>query len=72
MGDDDPPLAWRYPRKRTASVLGIESGILYVLIGAVAALILVLGVQLHTEPGKTTGIAIAVGKNGITIEDRTN
>ena len=65
-----PPLAWRYGRKRAGLIFGVENGILYALAGAVAALMLVLGLQLHNAPDKTTGIAIAFGKSGLVVENR--
>ena len=44
-----------------------DSGIVYVVYGVLAALFLVLVVGFYSAPTKTTGIAIAFGKDGITI-----
>jgi len=64
------PLAWRYGRRRARLIFGVENGIVYAIAGAVAALMLVLGLQLHNAPGNTTGIAIEFSKSGIIVESR--
>ena len=48
----------------------MKSDVLYVVYGMVAALFLVLAIGLYSVPTKTTGIAIAFGKNGISIQEK--
>jgi predicted negative regulator of RcsB-dependent stress response len=43
---------------------------LYLVIGALAVVIAVVGYQLYQERQKTTGIEINVGKSGISIEKK--
>jgi hypothetical protein len=43
---------------------------LYLVIGALAVVIAVIGYQLYQERQKTTGIEINVGKSGISIEKK--
>jgi len=48
----------------------MKSDVVHVVYGMVAALFLVLAVGLYSAPTKTTGIAIAFGKNGISIQEK--
>ena len=50
----------------------MKSDVLYVVYGMVAALFVVLTVGLYSAPTKTTGIAVAFGKNGISIQEKAN
>ena len=43
---------------------------LYLVIGALVAVIAIVGYQLYQERQKTTGIEINVGKSGISIEKK--
>jgi hypothetical protein len=49
---------------------GMRSSILYIVYGVLAALVIVLIVEIQNERPKTTGIAIAFSKNGLTIQER--
>ena len=48
----------------------MNRNILYLVIGALAAVAVVLGYQFYQERQKTTGIDINVGKGGISIETK--
>ena len=50
----------------------MRSSILYIVYGVLAALVTVLIVEIRNEPPKTTGIAIAFSKNGVTIQERNS
>jgi hypothetical protein len=49
---------------------GMRSSILYIVYGVLAALVIVLIAEIQNERPKTTGIAIAFSKNGLTIQER--
>jgi len=46
--------------------------VVYVIYGVLAALFLVLTIGFYSAPTKMTGIAIAFGKDGITIHEKRN
>ncbi len=46
------------------------SDIIYVIVGVLAALVVVLAVEFHTAPTKTTGIAIAFSGGGLSIHEK--
>ena len=48
----------------------MNRNVLYLVIGALVAAIVVFGYQLYQERQKTTGIEINVGKSGVTIEKK--
>jgi hypothetical protein len=49
----------------------MDSRLLYFIIGTLAVLVVVLGISLQHERGKTTGISIDVSKeHGLTIEHK--
>jgi len=48
----------------------MSRNVLYLVIGALVAAIVVFGYQLYQERQKTTGIEINVGKSGVTIEKK--
>lgn len=48
----------------------MNRNVLFLLIGALAVTVAVLGYQLYQERQKTTGIEINVGKSGISIEKK--
>jgi hypothetical protein len=48
----------------------MNRSILYLVIGALAAVVVVLGYQFYQERQKTTGIEINVGKSGVSIEKK--
>jgi len=48
----------------------MNRNVLYLVIGALVAAIVVFGYQLHQERQKTTGIEINVGRSGVSIEKK--
>lgn len=49
----------------------MNRNVLYLLIGALAVIVVVLGVQLQRERDKTTGVSIDISKeHGLTIEHK--
>lgn len=48
----------------------MNRNILYLIIGALAVVVAVVGYQLYQDRQKTTGIQINVGKGGISIEKK--
>jgi hypothetical protein len=48
----------------------MNRNVFYLVIGALAVVIVVIGYQLYQERQKTTGIEINVGKSGISIEKK--
>jgi predicted negative regulator of RcsB-dependent stress response len=48
----------------------MNRNILYLVIGALAAVVAVLGYQFYQERQKTTGVEISIGDRGISIEKK--
>lgn len=48
----------------------MNRNILYLVIGALAAVGVVLGYQFYQERQKTTGVEISIGERGISIEKK--
>lgn len=48
----------------------MNRNILYLVIGALAAVAVVLGYQFYQERQKTTGVEINIGERGISIEKK--
>ena len=48
----------------------MNRNILYLVIGALAAVVAVLGYQFYQERQKTTGVEISIGDHGISIEKK--
>jgi hypothetical protein len=48
----------------------MNRNVLYLVIGALAVVIAVIGYQLYQERQKPTGIEISVGKTGISIDKK--
>ncbi len=48
----------------------MDQRILFAVMGALAIIVIVLGLQLQHERDKTTGINIDIGKNGLTIQKK--
>jgi predicted negative regulator of RcsB-dependent stress response len=48
----------------------MNRNILFVVIGALAAVAVVLGYQLYQSRQKTTGVEIDIGERGISIEKK--
>ncbi len=48
----------------------MNRNVLYLIIGALAVIVVVVGYQLYQDRQKTTGIQINVGKDGISIEKK--
>ena len=56
--------------KRGARTLSINRNALYLVIGALAVVVAVLGYQLYQERKEPEGVQINVGPGGIKIEKR--
>ena len=56
--------------KRGARTLSINRNTLYLVIGALAVVVAVLGYQLYQERKEPEGVQINVGPGGIKIEKR--
>jgi predicted negative regulator of RcsB-dependent stress response len=48
----------------------MNRNILYLIIGALAVVVVVLGYQFYQDRQKTTGVEISIGERGISIEKR--
>ncbi|WP_454918632.1 hypothetical protein [Xanthobacter sediminis] len=48
----------------------MNRNVLYLVIGALVAVVAVVGYQLYKERQKPSGIEISVGKGGISIEEK--
>jgi hypothetical protein len=48
----------------------VNRNVLYLVIGALAVVVAVLGYQLYQERQQTSGIDISIGKSGISIEKK--
>jgi hypothetical protein len=48
----------------------MNRNILYLIIGALAAVAVVLGYQHYQQRQKTTGVEISIGERGISIEKK--
>jgi predicted negative regulator of RcsB-dependent stress response len=48
----------------------MNRNILYLVIGALAAVVAVLGYQFYQQRQKTTGVEISIGERGISIEKK--
>jgi hypothetical protein len=48
----------------------MNRNVLYLVIGALAVVVAIIGYQLYQDRQKTTGIEINVGKSGISIEKK--
>lgn len=48
----------------------MNCNVLYLVIGALAVVVAVLGYRLYQERQQTSGIDISIGKSGISIEKK--
>ncbi len=48
----------------------MNRSVLYLVIGALVAIVGVVGYQLYQEQQKTSGVEISVGEDGISIEKK--
>ena len=48
----------------------MNRNVLYLIVGALAAVAVVLGYQYYQERQKTTGVEINIGQGGISIEKK--
>jgi len=48
----------------------MNRNILYLVIGALAVVVMVLGYQFYRERQRTTGVEINIGERGISIEKK--
>jgi len=48
----------------------VNRNILFLVIGALAAVVVVLGYQFYQSRQKTTGVEINIGEHGVSIEKK--
>jgi hypothetical protein len=48
----------------------VNRNVLYLVIGALAVVVAVLGYRLYQEGQQTSGIDISIGRSGISIEKK--
>ncbi|MBR0950747.1 hypothetical protein [Bradyrhizobium canariense] len=48
----------------------MSRNILYLVTGALAVVVAVLGYQVYRERQKTTGVEISIGERGVSIEKK--